>query len=144
MWRNAAVIPDKSASEAFLQFIIFINCHWFFTTRQKKAIMNFNDILFKSVVDCDCSENIVIDRFTSAHVCHIYWGSYSPSLFLHSIGDHEVASSATQEPLTPDPWPCSVPLGVSAPLPADTLKMSVSLLDCAACFTDPSHSAARG
>lgn len=25
-----------------------------------------------------------------------------------------------------------------------SVKISVSLLDCAACFTDPSHSAARG
>lgn len=37
-----------------------------------------------------------------------------------------------------------LPLGVSAPLPADLFQNVSFLLDCAACFTDPSHSAARG
>lgn len=64
-------------------------------------------------------------------------------LFIPSGSRHESLCPVPHKPLTnnqssPYPWEYLHLFLLTS------VKISVSLLDCAACFTDPSHSAARG
>lgn len=63
---------------------------------------------------------------------------FIPSLAVDTKASVQLPTNLTHNQSSPYPWEYLHLFLLTS------VKISVSLLDCAACFTDPSHSAARG